>query len=431
MDITAPGSNGIGNTASAQRGAGNLTYEQRVVKGHEGLDSLPGYVLVVFEKRAKGGAIFSRLVKPGEVFPAGFKILFFDSSHKYFSVAVNDSVLTHEFDHGITLDDESDEFTLYFRMKYRVADPRLVAETWEHDPLRKLRDEIELVIGRNCAKRKAEMFRSRFRELERIVIDGESAKLRAYAAELGFKIISIVLDKPRLPDYKVGVLEQEKKLPWEKRRFEIQQHIDRSKEAASRELKRQRDKEDIDHKYDVQQLELDRQLGLNSRFDEAHRAQQARKLREIQTDAIGQALTNVGAGINNPGDLREGFEVVREISGAIQSDSTSPLATGLPSHAVAGYLPELGEDGLSSLLLTIREVDRWKCTFAQKQAVRSTILHLVAEALLDDGADEEMLKQYADKLYDLGRNSQPALNESQRLFLKKFVNVEDLRSRLR
>ncbi len=171
-----PGPNGIQNPAAAPSAAGNLTYEEKVVRGHAGLDSLPGYVLAIFEKRAKGGAIFSRLIKPGEIFPSGFRIPFLDWSQKYFSVAVNDSVLICEFTHLVYLDDGNDEFTLNFHLTYRVADFRRVAEIWEHDPLRRLRDEIGRVIARNCARRKAEMFRERFRELERIVIAGEHGR---------------------------------------------------------------------------------------------------------------------------------------------------------------------------------------------------------------------------------------------------------------
>mgnify|MGYP003577200721 CR=1 FL=1 len=149
---------------------GNLTLAQRAVVNHEGLDSLPGYVVVVFEKLDKGGAAFSRLINPGERFQkSGFR--FWDTSHKYFSVAVNKSVLNYSFEQPVTLDDEIHTFTLKFHLKYRAADPQLVAELREQDPLRKLRDEIALVVGRSCAQRKWEMVRDRFRELEVVVMN--------------------------------------------------------------------------------------------------------------------------------------------------------------------------------------------------------------------------------------------------------------------
>lgn len=252
----------------------NLTLVQQVAKEHTGLDALLGYVLVVFERREQGSAVFSRLVNSGENFSSRFRIPFRDLSQKYFAIAVNDSVLSYAFEHLIVLEDGSEEFTIKFHLTYRVADPRKVAETLEHDPLSQLREEVVRVIGRNCAKRKAEMFRDRFKDLERIVIDNESVRLRPYAAELGFKIISIDLDKP-LPDRQRRVV-----------------------------------------------------------VDEGHQAQQKRKLREIQTEVIGQALRNVGAGISTPEALREAFEVTREISAGIQPEPEAlPVLIGEPLDA--------------------------------------------------------------------------------------------------
>jgi hypothetical protein len=431
MNIKTPEQNGAGDRSLAQTAAQNLTLQQNVVRSHPGVEPLPGYVLAAFEKRGKGGAIFSRLVNPGERPPAIFRIPFLDWAQRYLSIAVNDSVLSYAFSHSITLDDGSDEFTLDFHLTYRVANPQKVAEIWEQDPLRQLRDEIARVIGRSCAKRKAEKFRTEFRDIERAVIDAESVRLRPYAAELGLKIISIELNK-RLPEYKRKVIDERKKAEAEKDSFAIQHGVDRVKQRASRAWDYEVKKEDVDHKYDIEQLELERQIGISSKLDEVHRAEQNRKLRGIQTDAIAQALTNVGAGINTPWDLRDGFEVAREIGRGIQADTAaSSLSTGLPPKSGVLEIGS-GEDRLSSWLSQgVQEVDRWNCTPAQKQALRSTLLHIVAEALLDDHADETILKQYANKLSELGRGFEFPLNRSQRDFLGQFIDFNALRNKLR
>ena len=78
-----------------------------------------------------------------------------------------------------------------------------------------------------------------------------------------------------------------------------------------------------------------------------------------------------------------------------------------------------------------REIDRWNCTFAQKQAFLSAILHIVAEALLDDHADETILKQCANNLSELGREFQPPLSRSQRDFLGQFMDFNALRNKIR
>ena len=431
METTKPEPNGVENKAAAQAGQTNLTHEQNVVKSHAGLDSLPGYVLVIFEKSAKGGAIFSRLVRSGERFPPGFRIPFFDWAQKYFSVAVNDTVLSYTFDHLVTLDDGTEEFNLSFHLKYRVADARRVAEIWSQDPLRQLRDEAARVIARNCAKRKAEMLRTRFRELEKIVIDAESAHLSTHATTLGLKIISISLDAP-LPDYRRKVIDQRNRAAAEKASSAIQHDVARTKQQASRAWAHEMSRENVEHKYDLQELDLRRRLELNSQLDEVHRNQQNRRLREFQTEAVAQALTNVGANINTPADLLEGFEAARQISQGTQADTAGSSSSGILAPGAEPLAIGSGEDRLSSLLAQeLREVDRWKYTFAQQQALRSALLHIVAEALLDDHADEKVLKQYANKLSELSKSFQPPLGRTQRLFLEKFLNVDKLKDTLR
>jgi hypothetical protein len=427
MDIKTPEQNGAGDKSAA----GNLTLQQKIVRSHPGVDGLPGHVLAVFEKRGKGGAVFSRLVKSGERSPSIFRIPLLDWAQRYVSIAVNDSVLSYEFDQSIVLDDGSDKFNLNFHLTYRVADAQKVAEIWEHDPLAQLRDEIARVIGRNCAKRKAEMFRNRFREVERVVIDTESARLRAYAAELGLKIVRIELDKP-LPGYTAEVIEKRKIAQAEKDSFAIQHGVSLIKDRTSRAREHEVKKEDVDHEFDIQQLVLERQIGISSKLDEVHRAEQNRKLRGIQTDAIGKALTNVGEGINTPWDLRDGFEVAREISQGIQADTAaSSLSAGLPPKSAVMQIGA-GEDRLNGLLAQgIQEIDRWNCTPAQKQSLRSTLLHLVAEALLDDHADDKVFKQYANKLTDIGRGFEPRLNRTQHDFLGQFMDFNALRNKLR
>jgi hypothetical protein len=431
METTTPDQNGGGYRAAKRTAEDNLTFLQNVVRHHPGIDALPGYVLAVFEKRGKGGAIFTRLVKPGERSPSIFKIPLLDWAKNYLAIAVNDQLLTYSFDHSIALDGGTDLFKLNFHLTYRVADPQKVAEIWELDPLRQLCGEIGRVIGRNCAKRKPEMFRDRFRDLEKIVVDSESVRLRTYATTLGFKIVSIDLEK-LLSAGRIGVIETRYRVEDEKNRFGYEQDLSHTKREAARADSHRMNIENVHHKYDIQQVDLQRQIELSGQSDEVHRTQQKRRLREIETDAIGQALINVGAGIHTPDALREGFETAREISTGIQSDNRGSALPAALSSGPAPLAIGSGEDRLSNLLaLGIREVDRWTGTFAQKQALRSNLLHIVAEALLDDHADEKTLKLYANKLSELGKGFQPPLGRTQRLFLEKFMNIDELKNNLR
>jgi len=316
----------------------NLTLGQQVAKEHTGLDALPGYVLVVFERREQGSAVFFRLVKSGESFSSRFKIPFRDLSQKYFAIAVNDSVLSYAFEHLIVTEDGSEEFTIKFHLTYRVADPRKVAELLEHDPLQQLRDEVVRVIARNCAKRKAEMFRDRFRDLERIVINSESVRLRPYAAELGFRIISIDLDKP-LPDYRGQITDVRHRAEAKKGHYEIEPVVNRLKQQASRTGKHELHQEDLNHKDDIQPRELEQQIVPSEKPDEVN--QPDRKLQDIQTNSIGQALAKSKSDESTPAQLNEDPELVREIAAEASLVTQPPVQHALP--AVIEDVQETGQ----------------------------------------------------------------------------------------
>jgi hypothetical protein len=443
----------MSDITSEQNSAGTLTFKENVIRQHSGLDALPGYVVAVFERLPKGGESFFKLVGSGE----RFRVPFWVSSQKYFAVAVNQSFLSYSFDEPVTMDDGIHKFTLIFLLKYRAADPQRVAELREHDPLGKLCREITQVVRRSCAQRRWEMVRDRFRELEVVVMNSEKARLRQYAATLGLEILSIELDK-RLPDEVVEIPKARERAEAEKQKFEIEQEVKRTKEEISRarehlrrlediehqysvrekelteELKlkgtqdaihkaeRKRDIEEVKHQYDKRETELDKQLELDERVDRLDIAEQARKLRGYRTEAIGKALDNVGSGISTPGELLEGAQVAHQISTGMQPDgSPSALSPGTPDKNLIGP----GADSLSGLLSqAIIQIEQWSCTYAQKQALRSAIMHIVAEVQLDDHADEKALRQHADKLAELAKNLR--LPPPQYSFLKRFWDYEQL-----
>lgn len=295
-------------TLTKRQAASNLTFDQEVVTDFSGLDSLPGFVLVIFERRDLGGAVFSRLVNSGERFRSRFSIARRDLWKKYFAVAVNDSVLSYAFTRSITLDDGSAEFALTFQLTFRVVDPRKVAETRQYDPLRKLCDEIGRVIVRNCARRKAEMFRERFRELERIVIDGESARLRDYASALGLKIISIDLDRP-LPEPRRGVIKTREAAEGDIPNYETQQSLSRTKETVFQAS--QPENSEGAQAFDDNQpsIELDGQIESEPRENTGRHREQTSELSEI-----GQAMKNGGDAPPAAIDFREGDEIAAALT---------------------------------------------------------------------------------------------------------------------
>lgn len=295
-------------TLTKRQAVTNLTFDQEVVTDFSGLDSLPGFVLVIFERRDLGGAVFSRQVNSGERFRSRFSLSRRDLWKKYFAIAVNDSVLSYAFTRSITLDDGSAEFALTFQLTFRVVDPRKVAETRQHDPLRKLCDEIGRVIARNCARRKAEMFRERFRELERIVIDAESARLRDYASALGLKIISIDLDRP-LPEPRRGVIKAREAAEGDIANYETQQSLSRTKETEFQASEPENSEGAQAFDDNPPSIELDGQIESEPRENTGRHREQTSELSEI-----GQAMKNGGDVPPPATDFREGDEIAATLT---------------------------------------------------------------------------------------------------------------------
>ena len=427
----------------------DLSLAQNLLRPHNGLDALPGYVVVVFEKLERGGARFSKIVNSDERFRRFF-LPFFNSPDKFFGVAVNQSDLSYSFEAEGELDNDPRKFTLIFRLSFRAADPRVVAELNGQDPLKRLTDKIAQVIKRSCASRNWRMIKENFRQLEQIVLFDERPKLNKYAATLGLDIVSLELDR-RLPPDAVVLDETKIKVETSIKKSEIlateevelartatsvqeqrNQFQDRATQARQDEL-RKRDRkvqmEDLEQKFDVEGRTLDRQLQEQDKINALHHQQQMRDLAEKRNEAIGTAFMNVGRGINTPDGLRDGFNVAQDMSRALNGEIALGLGGGSPAAAPLG-LPAK-EDTLSALLVQgLGEVAGWHYPDAQQRALRSAILHIIAEALLSDDADDAVLQQYVDKLNQLGRNLHPALSETQFRLLNKFRNVDALKNQL-
>jgi hypothetical protein len=427
----------------------DLSESQDLLKYHSGLDALPGYVVVVFEKLERGGAKFAKIVNSDERFKRFF-LPFLSSPEKYFGIAVNQSVLSYTFEEEAELDNDIRKFTLVFRLSLRASNPRKLAELKGQDPLRQLKEMIAQTIKRSCGPRKWDMVKERFRELERIVLATDRAKINQYAATLGLEIVLLELDR-KLPAEAVVIDATKIKVDESIRKSELlateqvelartatsveeQKNLFRDRATSTRQDElRKRDRqiqmEDLNQKYDLQGQELNRELQVQDRINALHHQEQMRTLYEKRTEAVGTAITNVGRGINTPEALRDGFIVAREM-GSLNGDNGSGAEIGLLGGASMRALPPK-EDTLSSLLVEgLGEVSRWPYPDAQQRALRSAMLHIIAEALLSEDADNTLLQQYADKLNQLGRNLQPAPTSTQFRLLEKFRNIEALKTLL-
>jgi hypothetical protein len=429
METTKPGQNGGAERRAAQP-LGNLSYQQGLILNHTGLDGLPGYKVAIFEKLNHGGSGFQRLIEPGQPFSKSRLSAFFASPQKYFAVAVNESVLKYSFDQPVILDDDVRQFQLTFHLTYRAANARLVAEMSGQDPLRRLCEKMAGAISRSCAQRKWQMIKERFRELEQIVLNSERRGLRDYAATLGIDIISIELDR-HLPETAKQLDFDRIKADEDLEKFRINQRVDGNKGTVLRAKDHQLKKEDIDHEYDLKEKRLDNEIGIQDKVNRLDQFEQNRNLRTVTNQAIGKAITQVGEEIRTPADLLEAFTAGQDITRVLQAGGGFGVSgTGAIGSGASAGLLGTGEDMAAALVTeAFTQIAKSSFTTAQKRLLRSNILHLIAEAMLDDLADEELLKKYADQLSELARTLQ--MTKAQSSLIYSLRNYEQLRAKLR
>ena len=409
----------------------NLSYEQRLLANHTGLDTLPGFVVVVFERLKGGGARFRKLINSGEIFK-NFTFSLLDSPQNYFSVAVNQSILRYAFDEPVILDDNFHKFTLIFHLTFRTANPRMVAEIASQDPLQRLRHEIARTAVRSCAQRDWEVIKEHFRELELIVINAEMPKLRQFAATLGIEILKIELDS-RLPEHETKVERTRDETDKNIQVFGIKQNLSDLQRDALRAREYEEQRREVDQEHDLVSRGLDKKLERQDKETKVRRAEHYQQILDKRDEAVGNVFITMGQQIDNPDNLVETVDAFRNINSVLQSDRLAASGqAGLESGFLGPDRPQLGpgEDKVSSLLgHAFGEIEQLKLLSAQKRALTSNILHLTAEALLDDAADAEVLKKYGEQLSELASNLE--LSKKQCRELRRFLDHEALREYLR
>lgn len=399
----------------------NLTFEQQVLKQPTGLGAQDGYWLVIYESHDGGGASVVEVLQPGVPYEVRKNIFFLRKQPTYFAIAVVDAKQSLQFSEPVTMEDAQwHKFELLFDLTYRVSHHQKVAELREQDPLRRLRDEIALAINRSFKRQDWVQIKQHFPDLEQAILQNDLEVLKPYARELGLQIIGLRLSK-RLPEEELTPEKTtaEAQLKWHKLDLEAEERR-REAERASQ----------------LREQELNARLSILNKEAALHAAEQNRLLSEARTQAASKAMLNVGGSIETPAELLDAYRAVREIGEAsppsAQTANTSTGLAGYNTRQLAAGMPGGAEDTLAKLLgEVLREINQWGHNFAQKRALTSAVLHIVAEVLLNDHADEEKLAVYIRTLKDVGQSLQPQLNRLQRDLLELFLNPAQLRERFK
>jgi AcrR family transcriptional regulator len=342
----------------------NQTIHKRVVVLRPDLNPVPDRILVIFE-RVGTGLRFRDVLQPNRGFIRRSPTAFF-REHVAYAVDT-DANLQLEFQFTVTLRDQIHSVELTFYVDYRVGDARLITEKLEADPLSRLQDRIQRLIGAAISATPWIEIKENFQEVESRILDEQSvpaARIREFAESVGIGVERMSVSY-RLLDKDTEIL-----------RALEQARIDEVKRTIAQEA-------------------------------EDAKKQQERKHKAMDNvvDSVNSAIEKLAGTIENPEEFRRTaatiVEAVQGFGNTILEDSARSRAE--PSVAT-GFRPKLLNPvgGVEDMLhATIDRVAGSGSRPNDKRQLLAAILSLYAECLLGNAADVARLGHSADRVDEM------------------------------
>lgn len=365
----------------------NLTFDHRLLQEHKP-EPLEGHAVVVFERVGEAGDELHSVLLPGAepVKPPFFRL---GKRPEYFAYAADTAPERHlDFNESMRLADHVSEFRVVFNLAYAVSDPRALARARNADPLRKVRDQVRVVIKREVEQLPWQAVWEAFPQHAREMVEDCMEELRVFAGTYGIAIRALRLTV-RLPDTMEAKLSKIRNEP------------------------------------------LDRTV---RRVD--------------GTARIEEELYNSAAGAVGRGDLSSAEDLINHIPGLGRREalaggggwSGGGVATGawpgMLAPGTAGDVRALpaptsaGAKGLDAVLGEVATATAAVRVRAQRQALRSALLHLAAELLVDDLGDGAATVRYAERARAALQALDPSPGGAELDALKALADPDQLRARL-
>jgi hypothetical protein len=424
----------------------NLTISENLVR-EVPLAPIPGHALVVY-KRINGGRTFQAELSPEEQFKeekTSWWKRYLSDPPSYTAYAVNlNEQLKLKFSRRILLQNQIDGFDLIFRLKYRISSPRKVVERISEDPLSNLQNEIIDIVADVFSNAEWDAIRDRFNPIADDALAITRDEIDALAAHWGFTIETLKLERqlPE-PELQIGLIKKEKTGEVERHRIEAEAEKKRREIEHQKALHQagldhegtlynvglEQKRQEVQHghtlrqeklDYERKQKELEYQNSLHGQELENRLAKMLqenllsdndlmRKIRTGGADAAVEALKNIAGETTSPRQLEEALNVLQRLAlkqpsgGARMADMQvlgamkAPAALLSAQNGELGVLPKVAE----LLMITFQVVEGVSYTAAEKTRLLSALMHLAAEAMLGEEADEEKLKVHQKNLEDV------------------------------
>ncbi len=398
-----------GSATTRSTPAGNLTQQQKLVRYVPGVDSVPDHHLVVYKKSGAGRELRGCLA-PGE----RLKKSIFESPDSFVSFAVpRDPDLRYGFSQEYKSHDQVHSFKLSLTLEYRVAEPAVLVDRLESDPLLKLEKEVASVLGQ-ANKTVGWMAIEREEiDLQQVLFAPHLDRLRRFAAGQGFHLERILVERELAAD-------------------EIRDSL------ATAQAQKERVVVAAQHSVEVVKGTLDQDLRLHLAGQQGN-FDRTQKVADGLADSAVRAIHQVTDGITTFQGVHEAVAHARALQAGLLGAPggtavTAPLLTapGLAAAAPAGALPAMtvsssARNPLAVLLEeTCAALGNTACEPARRRQLLSLALHVVAEALHGEDAQRETLDRYAEGLQSLFHDLFDKLSDGQIQLLHRLLDTASL-----
>ncbi len=356
----------------------NQTFEERLVRDHPA-EPLEGHNVVVFERVGEAGEKFRTILPPGTPLKRGLLERLWPQG-RFFAVAVDASPDLHldVSQHVVLEDEEAHRFDLLLDLYYSVSDPHLLASLRNRDPLGLVAERARQVVGRDVRQLQWTEVVFGFAVSAQEVLRHRLPELRNFAAAYGIALRTVEIGRLLPEEATRPAAEEERELD----------KIARGERVTVAGMDSARRIGDAANLHTLGGADMDAA---------AQDVRDAARIRAAAVDGRIRAIGAVAGEVSTPDEFRAVFQGGIQPGGA--PGATPGLLPGTGTSPTAALTA--GTGGLSALLQQVVAATQNVSGSGRRLELRSALLHLVAEVLLEDLGEPAVRTRYAERARQL------------------------------
>jgi hypothetical protein len=393
----------------------NLTRAHRIAFQAPDINPVPGHHLVVFSKRGAGQEI-RQVVAPGQ----RIKLRWGERMENFLAYAVPASPqLRHSFSRPYQHREQEHTCVLRFALEFAIRDPRRLVEEVDRDPLYLLEEETARLYGAALRQLPWQVIARESENLEGEVLRRERADfagrvrsnleaLQGFAATLGFDLADVAISRT-LPESAYAGSTKE---------------VTTAQDWIANEAAHKLEVQATLHRAELARLETETNHSLT--------------LRGTLAGAVNDLIRRLGSEVRSMQDVEQVLprleavaERVRRLPAHGQEEGldgqlplSRPALIGRPDPRSNGN----GLGGLTGAAIALR--GGGPAERAARRRLVAALLHLLAEASLEEEASDERMAEESAAVRDQFQTLLPSLSDDEVGFIRHFQDVTALRAQL-